>query len=159
MSCDEIRTGVKSFPETRQALQQTKVCVQDIDTRIDVLEDVPPPTIAGASVVSRRITLLSDRHRGRRCGVTPVKTAATAAFVGQLVRCDPTGGVFTITLPGVGPDNAGDEIVVKHVSGSANDITVAPTGSDDIDGSSSATVSARGSLVVVSDGESSWMAV
>lgn len=65
---------------------------------------------------------------------------------------DPTAGAFTVTLP-LASDNAGNEFTVKHVAfGSANDITVARTASDLIDGETSDTLTAGDFRTYISNG-------
>lgn len=93
--------------------------------------------------------------------VTAVKTGAYNAQPGDLVRCDPTGGGFTVTLPAIGTSNKGFPITVKNQSASTNTITIARTGGDTIDGAAASTTitTARGVLRFVSDGTGDWMLV
>jgi hypothetical protein len=87
--------------------------------------------------------------------VTAVKTADYTAVENELVRCNPTGGAFTVTLPtAVG---ASSSITVKNVTDSENAVTVATTGGETIDDSSTRTLDTpRISETYVSDG-SNWM--
>lgn len=90
--------------------------------------------------------------------VTTVKTSAYSAVIGDLVRANPTGGGFTITLPAIAAANSGQHITVKNTSLSVNTLTIAPTGANTIDGSTLTTItSAFGALDFVSDGAGNWM--
>lgn len=87
-----------------------------------------------------------------------VKTSAYAAAVGDLVRCDPTGGAFNVTMPSAATSGAGAFIVVKNQTDSPADVTVLPSGGDTIDGFSYGLVGQeRASLGLISDGVSDWM--
>lgn len=90
---------------------------------------------------------------------TPTKSGAYIADFNELVRCDPTGGGFTVTLPEINGSigTAGWKVVVKNIGASANVITVAPdaTGPDFINGTTTI-AAAQGALTFVSDGVSSW---
>lgn len=89
---------------------------------------------------------------------TPINTVAYTARVGELVLCDPSDAGFTVTLPGAAKCR-GQKVTVKNASSSTNTITVGGQGMDEIDGSSTATITtAYGSMVLVSDG-STWHAV
>lgn len=92
---------------------------------------------------------------------TTVKTAAYSAQPGEIVLCDPTGGVFTINLPKASLVGAGAVIVVKVQSDSNNGVTLTPNAADTVDGVGGATaiLYARGAIKVVSDGVSDWMQV
>jgi hypothetical protein len=86
------------------------------------------------------------------------KTANFTAAANDLVPCDPSGGAFAVTLPAAASVSAGAEIVVKNVTTSTTAITIARTGSDTIDGGTSATMSnSKGVTYWISDGVSNWM--
>jgi hypothetical protein len=88
--------------------------------------------------------------------VTAIKTSNYTAAASEVVRCNPTGGAFAVTLPtAVGNDGA--SIVVKNVSDSENTITVGTTGGQTIDGASSRAFNTpRSNETYVSDG-ANWM--
>lgn len=89
--------------------------------------------------------------------VTPIKTAAYNAVIGNLVRCDPSGGAFGVALPA--DHSAGDTIVVKNTTSSTNTITISTIDSDLIDTAASTTITTGfGCKTFVSDG-SNWMFV
>lgn len=90
--------------------------------------------------------------------VTTVKTGAYTAAAGELVRCDPSGAGFNVTLPAVGGGNAGKRIRVENVTTSGNSITVLPTGADTIEGAANAEIAgAYDGRSFLSDGVSMWM--
>ena len=65
---------------------------------------------------------------------TTVKTSAYTAVVGDFVRCNISGGSFTVTLPA--GHTAGEQIAVKMVSAAGgNTLTIDGNGSETIDGS------------------------
>lgn len=96
---------------------------------------------------------------GMQLNVTAVQIGAYNAVMGDLVRCDPSGGGFTVTLPAIAAANKGMSIVVKNQSASTNAITVARTGGDTIDGAAASLTmnTARKSVTFTSDGTSDWM--
>jgi hypothetical protein len=117
-------------------------------------------------------TFVADNANGylrvaaiRPWNITAVKTGTYTCAVGEVVRCDPSGGGFTVTLPAI-PTTAtlrDIDIVIKNVTSSTNTITIAAAGSDTIDGAASVTITtARGSvsLVAIPSGSASdWLIV
>ena len=88
--------------------------------------------------------------------VTDVQTGAYAAAAGELVRCDPTGGAFTVTLPSAA-GISGRQVLIKNTTADTTAISVAADGAETIDGAASVDITtAYGSLRLVSDG-SGWM--
>ena len=84
--------------------------------------------------------------------VTPIKTANYTASIGELVRCDPTGGGFTVTLPAAA-GLTGKSLTIKNSSDAVDDIVIEPAGSDTIDGQPDITIqSARAALTFLSNG-------
>jgi hypothetical protein len=89
---------------------------------------------------------------------TAVKTANYTAAPGDLVRCDPSGGAFAVTLPTV----AGDDrmIVIKNVTTSTNAITITPDGSDTIDLAASLVMDVGlQAIILIPDGVTNWMVI
>ena len=86
---------------------------------------------------------------------TAVKTSAYTAAAGDIVRCDASGGAFTVTLPtAVG---ATAPITVKKTTSDAGAVTVATTSAQTIDGDATRTVDTPyASETYVSDG-ANWM--
>jgi hypothetical protein len=119
----------------------------------------------GAPETSGYILIADPRvEAGESPGLLPellpspdIITASYNASVGELVRCDPTGGAFPVTLP----QNAapGDSITVKNQSNSTTAINVTPQAPDTLDGGAIpiAIAAARGAMLLVSDGQGDWM--
>jgi hypothetical protein len=112
-------------------------------------------TVQGDVVIGRLDAAVSTLQ------LATVRTGNHAAQLNELVRCDPTAGGFTITLPAINASTGRPaQIVVKNVSNSPNVITIATSGGNTIDGQATATISAaRGALFLVSDGASDWMVI
>ena len=90
--------------------------------------------------------------------VTDIKTAAYTAQVGDLVRCDPSGGPFAVTLPPADGERL-QQVAVKNVTSDTTTITVTPAGSDTIDGEATWEISSDGGALVVlsAPGMTDWM--
>ena len=87
---------------------------------------------------------------------TGTKTATYAAEPWDLVKCNPTGGAFSVTLPAASTAT-GNPIWIKNVSASTNTITIDADGSETIDGATTKTITtARSSVVLLSDG-TEWL--
>lgn len=88
---------------------------------------------------------------------TAVLTGATGLLVAsQLVRVNPTGGAFTVTLPPA-LELRGQSITIVNVSASTNIVTVAAAGGDTINGAASLLMSGNHFFVeVTSDGANTW---
>ncbi len=86
------------------------------------------------------------------------KTGAYNAVIGDLVKVDPSGGGFAVTLPtAVGYANQG--ITIKNVTGSTNVVTFNTTGGQTMDGAASGADqidTAYETVTFISDG-SNWM--
>lgn len=90
--------------------------------------------------------------------ITSVKTGTYTADFGEIVRCDPSGGGFTINLP-TASGSAGKSLIIKNVSSSLNSISIQADGVETIDGTNTQTAnSAWASYYLVSDG-AGWMIV
>ncbi len=88
---------------------------------------------------------------------TAIKTSAYQAAVLELVRCDPTGGPMTVTLPSaIGHTQS---VVVKNKTGAASASTVNTLLGQTIDDASTLVMSAgaKQSVTFVSDG-ANWIA-
>lgn len=94
----------------------------------------------------------------RAWNVTAVQTTTYAAAVWDLVRCDPSGGGFTVNLP-TAASRGGEGVVVKNTTTSTNAITVDGNGAETIDGAATATINtSRGVLRLASDG-TNWLSL
>jgi hypothetical protein len=84
-------------------------------------------------------------------------SSVVLASANQVVRVDPSGGGFSVTLPAA-VSFGGQVIVIKNVTISTNVVTVLPSGADSIDGLLSQLLSGDHFLIqFISDGASSWM--
>ena len=88
---------------------------------------------------------------------TTIKTSAYTANPNELVRCNASGGAFTVTLPAA--TTAGQVVLVKKLDSSANAITIQRAGSDVINQSSSSlSISLRDeALSLTSTGTGTWI--
>jgi hypothetical protein len=88
--------------------------------------------------------------------VTDVKTTDYNANFNEVVRCNPSGGAFTVFLPD--PNLAiGKTIVIKNVTNSTLTIIVNGDGADQIDGQATVNINeGYKSLTLVSYGGSDW---
>jgi len=104
--------------------------------------------------------LLPDNNGTReRRFPTPIFTGNAVVDPNVIARVDTSSGPVTITLPPAF-NNRGISVVVKDVGGQAgaNNITIAPSGADTIDGGFAQFIAvARGSLTLTSDGVSDWL--
>jgi hypothetical protein len=80
---------------------------------------------------------------------TPIKTAAYTAVKGDLVRCNTSGGAFTVTLPAAPAD--GDLIGIIDISNTAatSNITIAPNGKTVEGDATSLIINLNGACVVL----------
>jgi uncharacterized protein involved in propanediol utilization len=88
--------------------------------------------------------------------ITDVQIAAYTASIGEMVRCNPTAGGFTVTMP-TALYNEGRMVAVKNSSSSTNTITIDGKDSETIDGAANTTIiTGYGSVTLVSDG-TNWL--
>ena len=76
---------------------------------------------------------------GPKYDITTSKTSSYNAVLNEVVRVDPSGGGFTVSLPDP-TDTTGETIVVKNTTSSTNIITIDSIGGESIDGQSSVTI-------------------
>lgn len=93
-----------------------------------------------------------------------VATAAATATPGETLRYNPTGGTFTLKVPGPSESRwPGCRNTFKNQSNSATAVTIDPTGADTIDGvAAPGAFSIAGSRLSITfewDGISDWMSV
>jgi hypothetical protein len=84
-----------------------------------------------------------------------------AGDAGDLIRVTTTGGAVTITLPLISTQVDGFKVAIVKWTGDANQVTIARSGSDTINGTTSATIGSQyTSTTFVADFETSqWLAV
>ena len=88
--------------------------------------------------------------------LTTVTTTYTVEALIYYVRCNATGGAFTVTLPPA-INLQGRKILIKKIDASGNAITVAADGSDTIEGSGTLPLAAQwNSLHLISNGVNGW---
>jgi hypothetical protein len=79
------------------------------------------------------------------------------ASIGDIVRCDPTAGAFSVFLPTIDIFNYGQKIIVKNITASLNAITVDASGAQTIDGAlTNVMATAFAFRTFVSNGVSNW---
>lgn len=83
--------------------------------------------------------------------------ADASISVKKLYPCDATSSGFTATIPLAATAGNGATVFIKKTDASANIITLARSGSDTLDGSTSLTITVQnGVYALVSDGVSRW---
>jgi len=112
--------------------------------------------IAGTTVMtlttSKTLALLS----GFQYNVTTVTASTTLTVANQVVLVNASAGAATITLPAAS-SGSGLLIIVAKIDSSTNAVTVAPAGTDTIQGVASQTLSTQYSKsILMSDGTSIW---
>ncbi len=120
--------------------------------------------VSGVAYNNVLVTLNNDTYRGNGVGFTndqgnfsAVKTGAYTALMSDfIIRVNPTGAGFTVTLPTASATTKDKQFIIKNVSASTNTITIAPaTGT--INGAASVTnTTAYGTTRVVNDGSAWW---
>ena len=100
------------------------------------------------------------RHKDKqdKWVVTRTRTADCDADYWEIVRCDPTSGAFTVTLPSA-DDHEGDQVIVKNDSASATTITVATVLGQTIDGASTLSLSTARISYTLASNDSNWMII
>lgn len=94
----------------------------------------------------------------RRRQVNTVTAAAyTADVTDEIIFADATSNAITVTIPSAASMGAGFRLSVAKTDSSGNAVTVARTGSDTFDGSTSVSLAAQfNSVVLVSNGGTLW---
>lgn len=87
--------------------------------------------------------------------IQTLTASATIAVETTYVRADATSGNVTVTLPPLSLYKIGDTIMVKRIDASGNTVTVAGSGSENLDGSNTTTITA-GSVKRFIDVGSRW---
>lgn len=110
------------------------------------------PTAAVGTSTTQLATTAFVLANGDKLGLTPVgpKTANYTAAAGELVKCDSSGGGFTVTLPTTPADKS--VVAIKQISATVSTVTIQCGGSavfSRVGGATSATllVIGQGSLI------------
>jgi hypothetical protein len=82
-------------------------------------------------------------------------TAYTATALDHTLRCDASGGAFTVTLPKAA-DNKGLVLVIKKVDSSINAVTIDGSGSETIDGAASVALATQYAARTVQSNGTGW---
>ena len=119
---------------------------------IGSLSDVTVTSVASGEVLKYNGTAWINDTISAGGGYTfSAISSATTAQISYHYSCDTSGGAFTLTLPALSGVTAGQEIRVKLAT-AGNDLTIARTGSDTIDGLTSFTLStAKSSITLVAN--------
>lgn len=120
--------------------------------------EVSPPSLAGSDEYSFRQWLWSLwRHVNYTTAIKSVSDAYTAKPDDGIILVDTSGGAVTVTLP-LASGLKTKVFTIKKNTSSANNITIARSGSDTIDGATSKTVSGTSYEYtrLVSDGSNWW---
>lgn len=93
---------------------------------------------------------------------TATKTSGYTANYFDWIKCDPSGGGFTIAIPTavipVITDNSRYMIGVKNITTSANQILLDATGGELIDGSGTLSMTtSKQAIIIISDGTDWWV--
>lgn len=98
---------------------------------------------------------------GQRVAVSTVKTGAYSVdlAIDYIIRTDTSGGALTVTLPA--SHTAGDIVVIKDVTGSAetNNVTVDPSDADTIDGASTFVLTVNYQAATFVSNGTNWLVV
>jgi hypothetical protein len=89
--------------------------------------------------VGTQTNLISGGESAPLYTITAVQTTNFNASFNEVVRADPSGGGFTVTLPSPSA-GTGLTVIVKNTTSSTNTITINSTGGALIDGQSSVTI-------------------
>jgi hypothetical protein len=110
-----------------------------------------------------QLNSVDERRRAgdvqQRWFVTPIYKNNYEAKPNDFVRCDPTDGALTITLPSATRVAAGEQVIIKNVSDSTNLITVTARGTEKLDDQTSITIGTpHEALSFVSNG-TNWLVI
>lgn len=85
-------------------------------------------------------------------------TAATGIAIGELLRVNPTGGAFPVTLPSA-IRLRGRRLAVKNVTASTNAITLTPAGAEKIDDGATYVMTVAREVVYLESDGANWLKV
>lgn len=115
------------------------------------------PTIASPTITTP--TLSTATVNGVKFAVSASKTGTyTALVTDYLIRCDSSGGAFSVNLPAAS-GNAGLTLVVKKTDSSFNPVTIDGSGSETIDGSTTTTVNTQNEALMIQCDGTNWQIV
>lgn len=135
----------------------TNVQAWDADLDAWAGKTAPAGTVVGTSdtqTLSGK-TLSDPQMNGRRIAVTAKTGNYTVTSADEVVLCDATGGAFTITLPAAS-GHAGRAVRVKKTDASTNQVTLARTGTDTLEGTTSFGLRSRYAMVMLASDGTNW---
>ena len=141
-------TGRSLARASDQAAGRTAIGLGTIATQDADSVSLTGGTITGVSGVGRAYVAVTTKSSSG---------SLAAADLKKLLLVDGSAAAVTLTLPAASTISAGDEFVFKCVD-ATNDCTVAPDGTDKIDGAnqSTAAMAANESFALVSNGTDEW---
>jgi hypothetical protein len=99
-------------------------------------------------------------------GIALPRVAKTAAYTATrddfLIECDATSAAFTVTLPAIADAKiaggaSGIVYCIKKVDSSANAVTVDGSGSENVDGATTASLAAQWDSCLIMAGSDRWL--
>jgi hypothetical protein len=144
------------------ALTGTRVLVSDSNKNI-TSSNITTTELGYLSGVSGAIQTQLDDKEKKGYYTRVAKSANYAiATTDDYIGCNSTGGTFTVTLPAANLVQSGKRYIIKDEGGAAttNNISIAVTGGDTIDGQASESLVVNyESITLVCDGASKWFIV
>ena len=121
-----------------------------------------PPTVGQVLTATTPTSAVWSNPSGAALAQTAVQVGgvspAYSSAVGELIRCDISGGDQTVNLPG--SHSAGDQIGIKVVSiASGNEASVLPNGGDLIDGAGSLSMNTDYEWAILQSDGTDWMQI
>lgn len=95
-------------------------------------------------------------HHGERAHINAQTSAYTATANDDVITCSASSAAFTVTLPAA--TGTGAKLLIVKTDSSSNAITVSPSGTDTIEGSTSKSISSQyGKLGLVDAASGLWL--
>jgi hypothetical protein len=145
-----------------EALTGTRVLVSDSNKNI-TSSNITTTELGYLSGISGAVQTQLDDKEKKGYYTRVAKSANYAiATTDDYIGCNSTGGTFTVTLPAANLVQSGKRYIIKDEGGAAttNNISIAVTGSDTIDGQASESLVVNyESITLVCDGASKWFIV
>jgi hypothetical protein len=144
------------------ALTGTRVLVSDSNKNI-TSSNITTTELGYLSGISGAVQTQLDDKEKKGYYTRVAKSANYAiATTDDYIGCNSTGGTFTVTLPAANLVQSGKRYIIKDEGGAAttNNISIAVTGGDTIDGQASESLVVNyESITLVCDGASKWFIV
>ncbi len=111
---------------------------------------------AGNFTLSGATPFVDRNNRGVTADLAARSSSFTLTQMDYIVVVDAASAARVVTLPAATACLNGKTYIVKNKAGSANNVTVSPTGADTIDGAASLTLTAGQFATITTDGTSLW---